>query len=138
MTPYGYRKTPRINGKNQIWYIEKSEAERVKLAFSMAAEGFKGKQIRVALDELETRGGTGLTWSGERLRYLLRNEAYAGDVLTNKYYSPDMLTRSSKNRGRRAQYFIEEHHEPIVSRELFNAVQKRLADNGLRRNISKG
>lgn len=138
VTPYGYRKTPKIKGEAQIWYIEESEAERVRLAFSMAAEGYKSNEIRSAMDKLEWRDSTGVVWLRDRLLYLLRNEAYTGDVLTNKVYSPDMLSGPLRNRGQRAQYYIEEHHEPIVSRELFDAVQERLRSGGLQRNIVKG
>lgn len=138
VTPYGYRKTPKVKGQEQKWYIEESEAERVRLAFSMAAEGYKSSEIRVELDKLEQRDGTGVKWLRDRLLYLLHNEAYTGDVLTNKVYSPDMLSGLVKNRGQRTQYYIEEHHEPIISHELFNAVQERLANGGLQRNIVKG
>lgn len=138
VAPYGYRKTPVDNEGGRQWYIDEIEAERVRIAFNMAAEGYKSKEIRGAMDELEKRDGTGVVWRNDRLVYLLRNEAYTGDVLTNKTYKPDMFSRARANRGLRAQYLIEEHHAPIVSHRLFDAVRQRLEDGGLKRNIVKG
>lgn len=135
ITPYGYRKALNASDEEKKWCICKSEAKRIRMAFDMAAKGYKNKEIRLAMNELEEADGTRLVWSTDRLRYLLRNEAYTGDVLTNKKYSADMFSGVRKNKGQRSQYYIEEHHEPIVSRELFDAVQKRLANGGLRRNI---
>ncbi len=138
VTPYGYKKTPKVKGEEQKWYIDESEAERVRLAFSMAADGYKSSEIRDAMDALERRDNTDVTWLRDRLLYMLHNEAYTGDVLTNKVFMPDMLSGLVRNRGQRTQYFIEEHHEPIVRHELFDAVQERLASGGLQRNIVKG
>lgn len=58
----------------------------------------------------------------------LHNEAYKGDLLTGKTFKPDVLSaKRLKNEGKSVQFYIEEHHEPIVSRELFDRVQGRNA-----------
>lgn len=48
-----------------------------------------------------------------------------GDLLTGKTYSPDILSgKRLKNDGQSPQYYIEEHHDPIVSPALFDRVQR--------------
>lgn len=54
----------------------------------------------------------------------LRNERYAGDVLTNKYYTKDHISHKLiKNRGNVEQFLLVDHHTPIIDREQFDRVQ---------------
>jgi len=117
---YGYRKTSDAQAR---WTIHEQEAKRVRLAFRMAEQGSTYKEILRELDAMETRDGTGVTWSVARVREMLRSEVYIGDVLTNKYYTPDYLTgKVRKNRGEQPQYYIEGHHEGIVDKQTFTIV----------------
>lgn len=55
---------------------------------------------------------------------MLTDERYKGDVLLQKTYTVDYLTKkSAKNTGEVPQYYIENHHEGIISRNVFDAVQ---------------
>lgn len=120
---YGYRFGERTNGYRK-WEIFEPEAARVRCAFSMAAAGTCYAEIRCALNQLELDENTGLIWTQERLHRLLQNEVYVGDVLTNKYYVLDYLAQIEKrNHGERTQFYLEEHHEGIVKREIFQIVQ---------------
>ena len=59
---------------------------------------------------------------------VLRNEKYCGDLLQKKYRTTDHLThRKLLNDGTEAQFCLRDHHEAIVSREDFQAVQAELA-----------
>ena len=111
-----------------MWQIKQDEAQRVRTAFRMAAEGRSYPEILTALNNMEMAEGTGTSWSQRRLKYLLRNVVYQGD-----YYSHGTvcLTPGHQvvNRGYRDRYYIEEHHEPLVSRTLFERVQ-RMLDGG--------
>lgn len=117
---YGYR-----YDENNEWSIEPNEAKRVQTAFNMAAEGYTYNEIRAALDKIEDEEGTGVVWLQKRLRYMLRNITYVGD-----YYSHRTVCitpgHQVMNRGYRDRYYIEEHHEPIVTRALFDRVQQML------------
>lgn len=126
-TPYGYK---RID-KDANWEIVGDEAKRVRLAFRLAGSGTCYPDIRKALNELEESEGTGADWGRERLRRLLRNEAYKGDVLTGKSYVVHGKTKQQRrNKGEREQFYLEKHHDPIVTPELFDRVQN-LMDLGL-------
>ena len=65
-------------------------------------------------------------WSTSTIDSILSNEKYVGDVLMQKTYTDDFLTGTrKKNKGERSMFFIENDHEPIISREDFEAVQRR-------------
>ena len=56
---------------------------------------------------------------------MLRNEKYMGDALLQKAYTVDFLTKKKvKNLGELPQYYVENNHEPIISREIFRQVQR--------------
>lgn len=121
---YGY-----CHSGGDIWQINQEEARRVRLAFSMAADEHTYSEILEALNGIETQQNTGVVWLQKRLRYMLRNTAYLGD-----YYSHGTvcLTPGHQvvNRGYRTRYYIESHHEPLISNTIFERVQ-RMVDSGI-------
>lgn len=125
--PYGYRR----DAKTNRWNVCEEEARRVRFAFARANAGCCYQDILAGLDEMDKKAGIEQTWSFSRMRYMLTHEAYIGDLLTNKTFKPDANTQI-KNRGERDQYYIEEHHEPIVSKEIFERVGA-LVERGLLR-----
>lgn len=131
---YGYR---RVMPEN-IWTIEETEAKRVRLAFESAAEGICYQQIAAGLDSIEKTEGSTYRWKNQnRIRYMLRNINYTGDVLTDKYYTNGPgRSYEHVNHGERDQYYIEQHHEPIISRKLYDRVQL-LMDCGLLHSLKK-
>ena len=55
---------------------------------------------------------------------MLRNEKYMGDVLLQKTYTSDFLSKKKvKNLGELPQYYVENNHEPIIPRETFQQAQ---------------
>lgn len=114
---YGY-----YDAGDHTWLIQEQEAERVRLAFQLASEGKNYTEILAALNALEKRKGTNVKWTQRRLSDLLKNEVYMGNYFSHKNVClvPGKMV---KNRGYRDRYHIEEHHEPIVSKELFDWVQ---------------
>lgn len=72
-------------------------------------------------------GGSGKSWSSTMVLRLLRNEKYCGDLLQRKSCTPDFLDhRKVKNEGQSPQVYLRDHHEAIVSRSMFEAVQREL------------
>ena len=66
-------------------------------------------------------------WSVATLRSILTNEKYKGDALQQKTYVVDCITHKSKRNDDRPQYYVENNHPPIVSREVFDRVQTEMA-----------
>lgn len=65
-------------------------------------------------------------WNPGTLAGVLANERHCGDVLARKTFTPNFLThKSKKNNNDRTQYRQKNHHEAIVSREVFNAANLR-------------
>ena len=64
---------------------------------------------------------------------VIRNEKYTGDMLLQKYFLSDhIFKRKVKNTGQLPQYYVKDHHEAIISKDMFEAVQveiKRRSDN---------
>lgn len=61
------------------------------------------------------------------VRKVLTNEKYCGDLLLQKVYRENHLTKKMRpNTGELPQYFVEDDHPAVVSRETFAAVQKEL------------
>lgn len=121
---YGYR---RIDQEGH-WQIEETEARRVRYAFFQAADGACYRDIRVGLEQMEEREQTGVSWikNRNRLPMLLKNVVYTGDYVTDTYYSAYSKNGhrySRKNRGERDRFYLENHHDAIVDRELFEKVQ---------------
>lgn len=73
-------------------------------------------------------------------RAILSNITYTGNLLFQKEYIVDPITkRSKKNRGELPQYFVENTHEAIIPMEIFEKVQeerKRRRTLGARGNRS--
>ena len=59
-----------------------------------------------------------------------KNEKYCGDAVLRKTVTIDYLTKKSvKNDNIADKYYVTDNHEPIVSKEIFAAVQLILKDN---------
>ena len=74
------------------------------------------------------------------MRSILTNEKYRGDALIQKEYTADFLDKTRrKNTGEIPQYYVEEHHEAIISPDLFDFVQteiKARENDGKHRGVS--
>ncbi len=106
--------------------INEEEAKTVRLIFFSYLFGYSSQQIADALTSLErlTKKGNDV-WSAGSVIQILSNERYCGDVLARKTFTPNYLDhKSKKNNHERNQYRQKKHHEAIISREDFFAVQK--------------
>ncbi len=107
--------------------VVESEAVIVRKIFELYLNGFGVRKIKKYLEENGIKTVTGKeVWSTSTIDRILSNEKYVGDVLMQKSFTEDFLTgRRKKNEGELAMYFIENDHEAIISREMFEIVQKR-------------
>ena len=127
---YGYRK-----GEDGQPEIIPEQAEIVRWLYERY---LTGASLRMIKDELEQQGvrcfEDSPEWTIPRIRSILQNEKYCGDVLMQKTFRQDFINRKAiKNTGQLPMYLIENHHEGIVSREKYDAVQAEMA----RRNAAK-
>ena len=108
--------------------VNPDEAPTVKLIFYMYLYGYSTSDIAAALTELGRKTYLGnVKWISNSIVQVLRNERHCGDVLTRKTFTPNYLNhKARKNRGDRPQSLYRNHHEGIVSRDDFIAVQHLL------------
>lgn len=106
--------------------IVPEEAELVRRIFRLYLEGSSIVQIGKILDDEGITTVTGLAqWCPGVIDKMLSNEKYMGDVLQQKTYTVDFLTKKRvKNNGIVPQYYIQDDHEAIVSKELYYRVQE--------------
>lgn len=108
--------------------INEEGAEVVRLIFHKFVH--EGKGTHVIARELREAGITPMRvkeWSNTVILRLLRNEKYCGDLVQKKTYTPDYLSHDKKyNRGQEEFVILKDHHEPIISREMFDAANRIL------------
>ena len=120
----GYRK-----GDDGQPYIVHEEAEIVRALFNRFLDGATMGQLKEFLESqnILTRQGKA-EWSASVIRKMLSNEKYVGDVLYQKTYCVDCISKKVKvNRGEVTRYLISNNHAPIIDRDTFNLVQAELS-----------
>lgn len=109
--------------------INEEGAETVRLIYHKFLDEGKGAhRIAKELREEGVKTSTRMNdWSYTVILRILRNEKYCGDLVQQKTYTPDYLTHQKKrNYGEIETVTIKNHHEPIIPRERFDAVQREL------------
>ena len=110
-------------------YINQDGAETVRMIFHKFLD--EGKGTHIIARELREAGIETSThmkdWSNTVILRVLRNEKYCGDLVQKKTYTPDYLSHEKKrNLGQEEYVVLRNHHEPIISREIFELAQKEL------------
>lgn len=111
-------------GKNGELVIDKKEFRVIEYIFYMAILGYSPAQILKRLEENHVpspRGGK--KWHCCTIRNILSNEKYIGDALLQKYFTINYLTKEKKkNEGELPMYYVENNHEPIISRDVSDCI----------------
>lgn len=126
MSPFGYEKQ-----ESQLIPIER-EAEIVRYIYSSFLVGVGTVQIAEELNRRYPKENG--TWYVSAVRRILMNEKYIGDVHHQKNFTPDDLPLlCQKNSGQLPQYYVQNHHKALVSRQEFEKVQTLLKRKGTER-----
>lgn len=128
--PYGY------SVKDGKFSILAEEAEWVRYIFSETLSGKSSSVIARVLNEKQVPTRRNGTWTASTIRGILRNEKYTGDCLFQKTYS-DFRFKRHTNRGERDQFYMEDHHEAIISHADFEAVELLINQHAKEKNIKK-
>lgn len=118
--------------------INQEEAKIVSYVFERYAAGVGTQAIAKELREMRcvTKKGS-YKWSSGTIRCMIRNEKYKGDLLYGKTYTVDPIGKKRvKNNGEYDQMYIENHHEPIVSRELWEKANEILNKRRIQKNLT--
>ncbi|MBQ3194962.1 MAG: recombinase family protein [Clostridia bacterium] len=130
---YGYNL---VNGNLEI---NEAESEIIKLIYNLYLQGLGITKIAKTLEDMGIqRRNANRRWHPTTIKYILGNERYMGDSLLQKTYATGIIPfKQKKNRGEHDQYYIENSHPAIISREIFEAAknlkEKRKTNDGLKR-----
>ena len=128
--------------------INEEEAEIVRYIFRRYIEGAGGSVIAQELENLGYKTKRGSTrWAETTVIGIIKNEKYKGDILMGKTFTLDPISkRRLDNFGEEDQFYIRDHHEAIISEEMFEKAQeilkrrakpRRLGTDGKREKFSR-
>ena len=120
-TMLGYRL---VDGTLQI---VPEEAEIVKMIFADFLAGMGRNAIMKKLNRMGIPAPHGGQWGENVIYSVLHNEKYTGDMLLQKTYILDHISKKKiVNHGERPMYYVENSHEAIIDKETFSLVQQEL------------
>ncbi len=106
--------------------INEQEADTVRMIYDLYVQRYGAYTIAKELTRLGKVNKKGkVKWTDSGIRGILKNEKYKGDLLMGKTYTVDPISkRRLDNRGESNKYYTRNHHEPIVSEEIWNKAQE--------------
>lgn len=135
---YGYKKDPDVKGH---LIIDEEAAQVVREVFTLFSQGYGKTAIARMLNDrgipnpteykrlhglryMQPKGKTSTLWKYFSISDMLGNEIYIGNMVQGKYGSISYKTKQNKPRPREQWYRVEETHEPIIDRDLWDKVQE--------------
>ena len=121
---YGFRKAP----TGEMCIMEE-EAAVIRNMARWFLDGDSLERIKHRLEDAGIETTTGKkTWSTGTIYNILTNEKIMGDVLLQKTFTADYLTkRRVKNSGQQKQYYVKNHHEAIIPKAVYYKIQEEIA-----------
>ena len=134
IAPYGYEKSKRDKHK---LIINNMEAINVKRIYEEYNNGKRITQIIQGLQDDKipspsnnvTNGETKCNWRVETIKRILTNKVYLGHIEYGKRINLSYKSKKVKYIPKEEWKISYNMHEPIISEELFNKVQKQLDMN---------
>ena len=131
---YGYQKNEDGNAE-----INQDEAKIVKRIYKLYLDGITEKGITDILESenIKSNSSNGI-WNKSKIKSILTNERYSGDVILQKTYITDPISKKSmKNNGELPKYLVKNAWPAIVSKEIFDMAQTERAKRSSKPKISK-
>ena len=134
--PYGYKKDE--DDKCKV-VIDENVADNVRLIFSMYIQGYSQGQIAqhltlLNIDTPKKYRGQNVPineWRNDTIGRILKEPFYTGKMVINKYVT-DYRTKKTNKTPRKDWIIIEGKHEPLVSQEDYELVQKIMEEKFFR------
>ena len=139
-TPFGYIQDP--DDKNHL-VINEEQASVVKRIFDMCLEGLSFYKIAKQLTHegiktpaqyysFEWKNNYNLKygqWHSKTIRDILTNQIYIGDMVQNRRSKVNYKIKKVIRNNPKDYIIVENTHEPIINKEKFYEVQKRIPKN---------
>ena len=136
---YGYERDKVNRGK---LIIDPEAAKVVKQIFQWYLEGMTCSTITYKLNErgilnpttyksrkysnYHHKNSNGGLWNKQSIRNILRSQMYTGDLVQGKYEKISHKVNKVKKLSEEKWVIIENHHEPIIDKDLFFKIQEIL------------
>ncbi len=111
--------------RDGVLTVVPEEAEIVRQIFEdylsgMGENAIARKLIRMGVAPMRSQR----PWNRTSIRYILTNEKYCGNMLLQKTYIENYISKKPvRNHGERTRYLVENSHEAIIPKEMFDAAQ---------------
>ena len=139
-TPFGYRKDP--NNKNKLIIFEE-QAVIVRRIFDMCLEGLTCYKIALKLTNEKVKTPAGYysfewknnyhlnyeVWNAKTVKDILTNRMYIGDLVQNKRSKVNYKIKKIIKNNPEDYIVVENTHKPIIEKEIFYEIQKRIPKN---------
>ena len=101
--------------------VDEEGKKTVQLIFSLFINGSSYREIINELIKQGKKNTKGeVKWLVSNITSILGNEKYCGDIIYQKTFTKNYLTHErSVNNGELEQYFLPQHHEPIIDKATF-------------------
>ena len=139
-TPLGYIKDS--NDKNKL-IIYEPEAQIVRTIFNMASNGNQVGTIRDYLNDNDiptankSRYNKETFWENKTVKNILKNKVYIGTTVQNKRSRISYKNRKIRTNPEEKWIEVENTHEPIIDKKIFDTVQKMVIVQNYNRNEKK-
>lgn len=142
---YGYNKDPENRGGLTI---DAKAADSVRKIYALFLSGISMTDIAKRLNDegipspaeykklkgekyKTSKSGENL-WKYPAISRILRSEMYTGNMVQGKFESVSYKTKKNRPRKRSDWYVVENTHPPIIDKETFVSVQKKLTSHSRR------
>ena len=130
------------NDKNKL-IIYEPEAQIVRTIFNMASNGSQVGTIRDYLNSSniptvnKSRYNKETFWENKTVKNILKNKVYIGTTVQNKRSRISYKNRKIRPNSEEKWIIVENTHEPIIDKKVFDAVQKMVIVQNYNRNEKK-
>lgn len=116
---YGYQI---VNGK---WVVDESQREVVRRMYELYTELHSVRKVRDALNEQGYRNQRGNLFTDENINRIVKNVMHKGWVILNRHHR-DFDSKEIIEKSEEEWVIVKNDHEPIVSEELWDAVNDEI------------
>lgn len=126
--PYGYDK---VDG---FLKINEEEAQVVRMIYEWYNQGLGYKGITNKLNDLHISPKLKSKWQMTSVQRIIQNPIYCGDFVLNQYSKIKMGGRKKQIKNPPEKWIVfENHHEPIVSKDIWNKANSKKTLNKRRK-----
>ena len=105
--------------------INEEQAEIVRQVFNWYVSGKGTSAIAKMLNQKGILTYSGKRWTNSRIRNMIINEKYVGDLISQKWYIENPIShRAIQNFGEKEKYYVKDHHIAIITREVWDKTQE--------------